>query len=483
MSVNSSVPMSQSLTDARLRLLAGKTIEIDGNVYRFQEYHPRRPGWVAGREGAVYRLLDSDGSLAAYLKFFWQPTPKRTGRTQWLIGQRLSSWPNFEAAPGLWVDSRKLSGAPKMLFEFEGAFSRAVPGETWETLKERLAADSRLMDEKFRLRCAVDLIHSTAVLEEKGIVHGDLSPANIVVNLDAQAGQPALYLVDFDAFVAHSAGDDLKSLSIAEDDTCIYGTDGYCPPVLSERYAKGDTSVAPVTDVFARDMLILELLFMGPGFPHDRPPRKWNLNHLKRRADRTRPSYVELKKVLESCWSRFSGDRASGFMEPRSADLFLDLSYTATPLPLGPFHAPLVAATRRQLAEEVSNAKAASFAWEAMERDGVKAISGVRFSATKYLLTLRCTRCRREWNELSIFEGSIVGLPYCPFGCSKPSFSVERLWNMLFSKMPITGVGEVVHKRLAIPGYRSPCFSSKALELIRQYKPMLWPRLEAFRDD
>ena len=77
---------------------------------------------------------------------------------------------------------------------------------------------------------------ATAVLERADIVHGDLSPNNIVIDLEAPPDEPALYLIDFDAFVAPAAGPN-RAITVAEGGT--YGTEGYCPPDLGRACRRG----------------------------------------------------------------------------------------------------------------------------------------------------------------------------------------------------------------------------------------------------
>jgi serine/threonine protein kinase len=121
---------------------------------------------------------------------------------------------------------------------------------------------------------------ATAVLERAEMVHGDLSPNNIVIDAGAPPGGPALCLIDFDAFVAPAAGAD-QAVEVAEGGT--YGTEGYCPPELGSRAGAGDGSVAPYSDRYGRDMLILELLFMDSALSPDDPPAKWDRERLLRR--------------------------------------------------------------------------------------------------------------------------------------------------------------------------------------------------------
>jgi hypothetical protein len=100
-----------------------------------------------------------------------------------------------------------------------------------------------------------------------------LSPNNIIINSNAPPDEPALYLVDFDAFVAPAAGAN-RDICVAEGGT--FGTEGYCPADLGTRAARGDSSVAPYSDRYGRDMLTLELLLMHPLLSPDDPPAKWN---------------------------------------------------------------------------------------------------------------------------------------------------------------------------------------------------------------
>jgi serine/threonine protein kinase len=116
------------------------------------------------------------------------------------------------------------------------------------------------------------------VFEQEGIVHGDLSPNNIVIDIEARPDQPALYLIDFDAFVAPAAEGNAV-VTVAEGGT--FGTEGYCPPDLAAAAAAGDGSAAPFSDRYGRDMLLVELLVLDGGLSPDDPPSSWNREHLE----------------------------------------------------------------------------------------------------------------------------------------------------------------------------------------------------------
>jgi len=110
-------------------------------------------------------------------------------------------------------------------------------------------------------------------------VHGDLSPNNVVIDLDALRDDPALYLIDFDGFFAATAGAN-QALTVGEGGT--YGTEGYCPPDLAAAANAGDGSAAPYSDRYGRDMLLLEFLLMGRSLSADDPLVHWNREQLQR---------------------------------------------------------------------------------------------------------------------------------------------------------------------------------------------------------
>ena len=105
------------------------------------------------------------------------------------------------------------------------------------------------------------------------MLHGDLSPNNIIVNLERKAGDPALYLIDFDGFVAPAAGGALEQLSYAEGGTI--GTPGYHPPDLEEHVSAGVGETAPYSDRYGRDILILEFLCFHKDLKDEGSPTEW----------------------------------------------------------------------------------------------------------------------------------------------------------------------------------------------------------------
>jgi hypothetical protein len=272
-----------TLTNTQAKELAGRLLRVGAETYYFKDYdrdYPGQPPWRSGAEGKAYPLLGYDHSVIAYLKFFTRPTQKRLDRTAWLIAQGVHTWlPGLSAAPMIWGDTR-YSDSPDGPFDIAGYLARAVPGKTWLELKTAIADNSVRFTEELRRRCVADLLAALAVLEQEGIVHGDLSPNNIVVDVAARPELPALYLIDFDAFVADAAADN-RAVAVVEGGT--YGTEGYCPPDLAAAAAEGDGRAAPRSDRYGRDMLLLELLVMDSGISPDDPPTSWGVEQLQRR--------------------------------------------------------------------------------------------------------------------------------------------------------------------------------------------------------
>jgi hypothetical protein len=273
-----------TLSNTQAKHLAGSLVTIGGERYCFKNYdagQPGQPPWRSGAEGKAYPLLGMDGAIAAYLKFFTRPTQKRLARTAWLIGRGMHTWlPGLVAAPLLWADTRHARRPSESRLDFAGYLARAVPGETWLELKTSINDAKLSFHDERRWQCLRDLVLALAVLEREGIVHGDLSPNNIVIDPQARGVETALYLIDFDAFVAPALGAN-RAVAVAEGGT--YGTEGYCPPDLATRAMAGDGAAAPYSDRYGRDMLLVELLLLDRGLSADDPPSLWNRDQLERR--------------------------------------------------------------------------------------------------------------------------------------------------------------------------------------------------------
>jgi serine/threonine protein kinase len=299
--MNDSGPLPVLLA-LQVKDLAGRVWKLNGRTYRLDQYGGHE--FRQGKEGINIGLFDEQGKLAAYLKSFMgiALTPKRVARTKWLIEQDLGSWgPEFRGAPKQWVDTR-VDGRPQGIdFEFTCYLMDPVPGQTWEKAKELVTTGEAELTDFFRWRCVQSLLRAQVVLERNGIIHGDLSPNNLKIDFSAGMHDPAAYVFDFDAFVAPSAGE-LGTLTTEEGG--VFGTEGYCPPDLHEGMEQAEADIAPYSDRYGRDMLVLELLCYDRSLPFDLPPSHWPREVLRERLQRigvdravpylTRPDLFEL---------------------------------------------------------------------------------------------------------------------------------------------------------------------------------------------
>lgn len=252
-----------TLSQNQARELAGKRWVLNGANYRFADRDPDAPGdppWRSGAEGIAYPLLGVDGQARAYAKFFdgQKITQKRIDRTKWLIEQRMDGWvPELRGAASSWVDTKVVGAPAEIGFDFTCSCARSVPGKTWAEVKADVVDGVVRLDPEVRLRSVENVIRALTVLEKAGVAHGDLSPGNVILNVDASPGEPTLYLIDFDGFFAPAAGR-LARLSAGEGGT--FGTEEYCPPELQRRAEQDILSAAPYSDRYGRDVLLIELL-------------------------------------------------------------------------------------------------------------------------------------------------------------------------------------------------------------------------------
>jgi len=275
-----------TLSRLQARELAGKRWAYNGAACTFADYDPALPGeppWISGAEGIAYPLLGPDGRARAYAKLLHElrATPKRFNRTKWLIEQRLDTWtPELSAAPCRWLDTTVVGRPVGVSFDFMCSVANAVPGKTWLEVKLDVANGAVSVDGPVRERCIEDLIRGLVFLERSGLVHGDLSPNNVIIDLQAGPGEPALYLIDFDGFTAAAAGE-LSRLSVGEGGTI--GTEGYCPPELTQKSGQNGFSAAPFSDRYGRDVLLVELLCFDDACDEEDPASQWDPEKVQRR--------------------------------------------------------------------------------------------------------------------------------------------------------------------------------------------------------
>ncbi len=297
-----------SINQLQAKQLAGRTWHVAGERYRFAAYDPRYPGdppWKSGGEAIAYPLLDDRGNVALYAKFFdpARVTVKRVERTLWMIDECLGNWSKqLCAAPRVWVTTQSAGRPDQADFDFACCLADAVPGKTWHEIKADISAGVVRWTPELRERSVQDFIEGLSRLEQHQVLHGDLSPGNVIINPAAGAGEPMLYFIDFDAFVCSRAGR-LQTLSTGEGGTI--GTAGYCPPDLIA--AASTRAVVPETDRPARDVLLLELIGFDPSCDFEEPASKWEAS---RRLSllRSSPLVIRLPHLLNERLPELSHD-------------------------------------------------------------------------------------------------------------------------------------------------------------------------------
>lgn len=256
--------------------LAGCQWTMDGTYYFFGDR------MRAGGEAFVYPLLGADKKTVAYVRFLQEKfaSPARVERTDWFIRR---NWPSvssvFMGAPYAWASTFEYGRPAEFEHDFTATLHKAVPGESWASIKASAFRRKRpLPTARTRRAVARSMIAQFATIESLCITQGDPSDGNLIVDLANGEAR----LIDFDTFVFRSRDLRFPALSVAEGGA--KGTPGYMPPDLEQSTSR---EVAPYSDRFGRDMLLLELLGLQPGDPPDASPARWI--HQKILLDSARP--------------------------------------------------------------------------------------------------------------------------------------------------------------------------------------------------
>ena len=299
MSVSVKRPPPVTLND--VRTLVGITWKIGADELRFASLNSDGTlPMVSGTEGVAIPCVDERGQVNAWLKLVsggsWMD--KRARRTQWLIAQGVSSWSDeLSSAPRLWLDTQQCGRPDGIGFDFAGYLSDAAAGQTWCELRSSVKESGLGVFDEWRRRWAQKLLQSLIVLEQHGLVHGDLSPNNLVLSTTPDVD---LRLIDFDGFVAGHAASELARLSNSESGTI--GTPGYLPCDLERMHSGGNSNLAPYSDLRARDMLLIELLCFDGEFPVEDAPEQWDWSRIQSKLQTRCPpaivSYLGQRDVI-----------------------------------------------------------------------------------------------------------------------------------------------------------------------------------------
>lgn len=252
-----------------------------------------------GGEAFLVPLLDETDDCRWFLKIFHghAASSRRRARAEWLSSQRLHNlMPELHAAPRRWIDTRDCGRPDGFSCDFAGYLAAPVVGQTWLEFKLDVSDGIQSMDDERRLRWARRFLRALAGLERRGIVHGDLSDNNVLV--DAATG--TLHLIDFDAYFAPNAPADIRRLSSSNGGTV--GTPDYMPVDLLHRHRDGESNLSPYSDRRSRDLLLLEILCFDTGVPAEDGVSLWDralMEHrLKTAALGPAARYFQRREIL-----------------------------------------------------------------------------------------------------------------------------------------------------------------------------------------
>jgi serine/threonine protein kinase len=229
------------------RKLQGQWHQVEGEDYYFcagsDLYPPARahlPGFWTGAEGLAHPIKDRQGHRYIFKSFTIQ-CPERDQRMKWLCERRLCD------CGQLWL----LHGAPyrHLPAPMDAQICPFVEGRTWDSWK----ADNHLhLTPDQRLYLAFSLAEAVHLLETGlDLRHSDLSPGNVIIDLNTGKDLPTLSLIDFDAFY-HPA---VPILPAGKGQTL--GTPGYQAPEFLR------ASQVIRTDRFALAVFLHEFLALG----------------------------------------------------------------------------------------------------------------------------------------------------------------------------------------------------------------------------
>lgn len=293
---------TSEFSGSHLDALRGARWRLKDEVFHIPKGRPGSDGRVAQGGGEAYAipLLDETNTCRWFLKIFRHSTSsaRRQARAEWLISQRMHEWiPELQAAPRYWIDTRDCGRPDGFSHDFSGYLAASVTGRTWHAFKMDVTDSSQSISHECRQRWVTQLLRATAVLERHGIVHGDLSDNNVLV--DAAGGD--LHLIDFDAFVAPNAPGEVQRLTGQAGGTV--GTADYMPVDLQQRFRAGETDVSPYSDRRARDLLLLELLCFEAGCPDEETPSYWDWRVVEERLETTELGiarrYFQRREILD----------------------------------------------------------------------------------------------------------------------------------------------------------------------------------------
>jgi len=226
-------------------------------------FPPKFEKWPRqGSEGIVAPIIchhPEDGEIPSILKFFNQEIPGRNKRFEYLVDlglTKIHDW-LYSGVPYLWIDKR-IHG-----IRIHGHAAKHIGakrhGDDFRIFRENGQIDNFTRND--RREMAAQLCCAIIGLEKLGIVHGDLSPANIVIGKQGKNDVHCV-LIDYDGY--HS--DAVKPLPRTYNGKTVrlLGSPGYQHPSLIRKMAADrqgtDEKIYVENDRFALGVLCFELM-------------------------------------------------------------------------------------------------------------------------------------------------------------------------------------------------------------------------------
>jgi len=206
-----------------------------------------------GGEGYVFPVRVRLGSFTRLfaMKTFSSSSTTRVDRSVFLTQLRsfLEGDPRFQALPIWAVDTLEVGGV--LLNGHIAPLVGGIGDSGWRELRELFGSGEWFeLSTKIRRVLLKDLALAVRKMEDCGLIHGDLSLANILVDVSAEPKE--LALCDYDAFV-------FNGVEPIERPNRPLGTLGFQSPNLFEQYLadrEGKADISVDTDRFALAALI-----------------------------------------------------------------------------------------------------------------------------------------------------------------------------------------------------------------------------------
>ena len=251
--------------------------------------------------GEVYEVLDAVAGTVVALKMLKAKGAFRTLESEFETLRRVGAHPSFAS-----VHEFGIADERRAYFTMERVRGLDLAGHVGSTGREPRAIGRLFL----RLAGALEFLHGL------GIVHGDLKPANVLVESDAAPGEPPVRILDFG--LARAAGS-------GREDPSISGSVHYLAPEI----LRGG-SFALASDLYALGVLLYEAL--SGRRPFDSPRLRTVIDAHLEIPPPPLPAAVppELVRLVRRLLEKDPGDRPAGAHEVR-AELLAWLGDDPTP--------------------------------------------------------------------------------------------------------------------------------------------------------